>query len=36
MSRACIKKLLVETAAYVFTIIPFFDSRSPHILKKMA
>ena len=28
------KKLLVETVAYVFNDIPFFDSHSPYIFKK--
>ena len=33
MSRGCIKKLLVETVAYVFTDIPFLDSHSPYFFK---
>ena len=32
MSRG-IKKLLVETVAYVFTDIPFLDSHSPYFFK---
>ena len=34
VSRSCIKKLLVETAAYVFNDIPFLDSNSPYIFEK--
>ena len=33
MSRGYIKKLLVETVAYVFTDTPFLDSHSPYFLK---
>ena len=32
--RGCIKKLQVETVAYVFNEIPFLDSHSPYIFKK--
>ena len=35
MSRGCIEKLLVETVAYVFTDIPFFESHSPYFFKKI-
>ena len=35
MSRGCIKKLIVETIAYVFTDISFLDSYSPYFLKKL-
>ena len=34
MSTGCIKKLLVETVAYVFNDIPFLNSQSPYFLKK--
>ena len=34
MSRSCIKKLLVETVAYVFTDILFLDSDSPYYIIK--
>ena len=33
MSRGCIKKLITETIAYVFTDIPFLDSQSPYFFK---
>ena len=32
--QGCVKKLLVDTVAYVFIDIPFLDSRSPYFLKK--
>ena len=35
MSRGCIKKLIVETIAYVFTDISFLDSHSPYFFKKL-
>ena len=34
MSRSCIKKLLVETIAYVFTDIQFLDSHSLYYIIK--
>ena len=34
VSRSCIKKLLVETVAYLFNDIPFLDSHSPYIFEK--
>ena len=34
MSRGCIKKLVVEAVAYVFTDIPFVDSHSRYFFKK--
>ena len=33
VSRGCIKKLRVETVAYVFNDIPFLDSHNAYILK---
>ena len=33
-NKICIKKLLVETVAYVFTDIPLLDSHSPYFFKK--
>ena len=32
MSRGCIKKLLVETLAYIFTDIPSLDGHSSYFL----
>ena len=34
MSRGCIKKLLMERVAYIFTDIPFFDSHSLYFFRK--
>ena len=34
MSTGCIKKLLVETVAYIFTDIPFMYNQSPYFFKK--
>ena len=34
VSRGCIKKLQVETVAYVFNDIPFLDSHNAYIFKK--
>ena len=33
MSRGCIKKLITETMAYVFTDVPFLDGQSPYFFK---
>ena len=34
VSKGCIKKLLVETVAFVFNDIPFLYSHTPYIFKK--